>query len=84
VAGYKRQRPVRQWRDAILGGAANQNPPSVVRCPPSFSGQGLAWERLLVAYVAQTHPTGPDDAHPPEPVGKAFDFNAIFLPVISR
>jgi hypothetical protein len=56
----------------------------VVRCPPSFSGQGLAWERLLVAYVAQTHPTGPDDAHPPEPVGKAFDFNAIFLPVISR
>jgi hypothetical protein len=50
----------------------------------SVSEEGIAWGPLLVAYIAQTNPDGPDDATPPEPVAKAFDFNAIFLPLISR
>lgn len=48
------------------------------------SGESISWGPFLVEYIAQTNPTGSDDATPPEPIPKATDLRSVFLPVTVR
>jgi hypothetical protein len=45
---------------------------------------GLAWGPMLVDYIAQVNPNGPDDSTPPEPAARLSPFFDVFLPLISR
>lgn len=48
------------------------------------SENGIAWGPMLVAYIARSNPTGPDDAAAPYLRPKALDLAFVFLPLIAR
>lgn len=42
------------------------------------------WGTMLVNYIQQVNPDGPDDAEPPEPVPKLLSQTQTFLPIVIR